>query len=84
MTTTFNDIPIDIQKIIFGMKYKLEDKEKRHKYNMRIEFNDAMYQFLVDYGYWDRFINEFLEDKDEDEKAEYKEFLGVEDEEDFH
>lgn len=28
MTTTFNDIPIDIQKIIFGMKYKLENRDK--------------------------------------------------------
>lgn len=28
MTTTFNDLPLDIQRIIYGMKYKMEKYDK--------------------------------------------------------
>ena len=75
---TLDDLPIELQEKIMKNKADLEEKAKVRK--MKREFCDAMEDFLVSYGYFDQFVEEFMEDVDDEDKKDWQEFLGLEEE----
>lgn len=57
----------------------LEERERKQQM-MRREFSAAMEEFLLSYGYYEQFRDEFmdnLDSDDEEEVADWKEWFGL-------
>jgi len=87
---TFTDLPIDLQEKIMKTKADLEEEDRlkaeidqvnRRRREMDRDYHDAMYEFITDCGYWEAFLEDFMDKVDEEEEEEWKEFFGLNEEE---
>ena len=79
-------LPVELQDKIMDMKADLEEKDRfKEKLKrlaiMKRDWSDAMEEFLMTYGFYDQFRDEFMDGIEDNEKDEWKEWFGIEDEE---